>query len=106
MAILSIRDCAIVYNEQIRTAGVDREMLPPQFIPNTPKKVEPMKYLTALLAMAGMMIHPLVLADDAVSMQQSADAGTATESNASAVADLCNTYAKEDGVAADKKLVT
>ncbi|MEB4593534.1 hypothetical protein VSS37_21330 [Candidatus Thiothrix sp. Deng01] len=62
-----------------------------------------MKYLTALLVMAGMMIHPMVLADDAVSMQQSADAGTATESNASAVADLCNTYAKEDGVAADKK---
>lgn len=63
-----------------------------------------MKYLSALLAITCVMAHPMVRGEDAtVADPQVAETRTTSESHDSALADLCATYAEEDGIAADKK---
>lgn len=62
-----------------------------------------MKYLFLLLTVATMALSPAVLAEEASPSQPSVETGAVSESNDTALADLCNTYAEEDNVAADKK---
>lgn len=60
-----------------------------------------MKYCLSLLAAVSILISLPVLADkDGADSKESV--AEATESNATAVHDLCNTYAKEDGIIAAK----
>ncbi|HRJ54463.1 MAG TPA: hypothetical protein PLE99_17005 [Candidatus Thiothrix moscowensis] len=61
-----------------------------------------MKHYLSLLAVAGILFAPLALAEkETVAPQNTAT--EAGESNSSAVADLCKTYAIEDGIAAAKQ---
>ncbi|SEA91278.1 hypothetical protein SAMN05660964_02800 [Thiothrix caldifontis] len=51
-----------------------------------------MKYLLTLLSLTGLYVSPVIAAEESV-----------TENNHSALTELCNTYAEEDGITTGKK---
>lgn len=63
--------------------------------------MKPLSFLS--LTLASLLLSPLVLAEDVVADKQAVGEQAAAENPASALAELCNTYAEEDGIAAGNK---
>jgi hypothetical protein len=62
-----------------------------------------MKYLFSLLVMTSITTSPAILAEEAAPAPAATEIAASDENNNSSLAELCSTYAEEDGIAASKK---
>jgi hypothetical protein len=62
-----------------------------------------MKYLSTLLVVASLTASTTILADDTSTTSATSAPVAAEENNNSAITELCNTYAQEDGITESKK---